>query len=82
MRQFSLNKRKMGMPHNSTNKPIFFYTKIHTTLQIHRSAVLTVLAHPNSFSNLIKTSAVKSYNDITGEFETQNSIYKPYKETA
>jgi len=70
------------MLHNSNNKPVFFYTKIHTILQIHKPAVLTVLAHPNSFSNLIKTSAIKSYNDFTGEFETQNSIYKPHKETA
>lgn len=72
----------MDMLHNSTNKPVFFYRNIYTTIQIHQPVILTLLAHPNSSSNLIRTSAVKSYNDITHEFETQNSIYKPYKETA
>lgn len=65
------------------NKRVVFYDPNHGALiPIGSSAVVYPINHDSplvSNTKHVKTSAVISANSETGEFETENTLYKPYK---
>lgn len=66
------------------DKPIFYYDPSVKPCHVNvgRSAIIWPLTHTSSEVSLTKhilTSPVVKNNDLTSEFETENSIYKPKK---
>lgn len=66
------------------DKPIFYYDPLVKPCQVNvgMGAIIWPLTHNSRTVSLTKhilTSPVIRNNDLTGEFETENSIYKPRK---
>lgn len=60
-------------------KPIVHYSELHYC-KVGLFALVEPVDHPSpvvSNSRVVRTSAVKSYDKSTGEFETRNTKYKP-----
>ena len=59
-------------------KPVVYYTESET-IEIGWRAYVKVVSHPNAILDRewIYTSGVIAYDEITGVFETRNTIYKP-----
>lgn len=65
-------------------KPIVHYvTDNNPFIAVGKRVLVTPVDHPSplvSNTKLVLTSEVLSYNQLNGEFETQNTYYKPLKE--
>lgn len=62
-------------------KPIVHYIiNEHNRIKLARRAVLQPIDHPSSLvsnTKLVLTSKVIMHNKDSGEFETENTIYRP-----
>ena len=63
-------------------KPTVYYTSRRNNFEIGKSATITTVDHPAAYLNefpIVYTSAVVAFDEETGEFETRNTLYKPFK---
>lgn len=63
-------------------KPVVHYTSRWNNLEIGKSVTITTVDHPAGYLNdypVVYTSAVVKFDEATGEFETRNTLYKPFK---
>lgn len=64
-------------------KPVVHYTTRWNNFEIGKSVTITTVDHPAGYLNqfpVVYTSAVVTFDEETGEFETRNTLYKPFKE--
>ena len=62
------------------NKPVVHYRELCFPPVIGESAALYPVDHPSPYvsnTRVATTSAVVSYDEATGELETENTIYMP-----
>lgn len=67
-------------------KIVYYHPNKHTDkIVVGGSAYIIPVNHPGPFvsnKDIAVTSEVMSYDEVTGEFETRNTIYKPIKSTS
>lgn len=74
----------MSQTANLAAKPTVRYRDLGVPISVGRSAIVQPVDHPNhleghlvSNAKPVKTSAVISYDEKTGVFETRNTVYSP-----
>lgn len=63
-------------------KPVVHYTARWNDFEIGKSVTITTVDHPAAYLNdfpVVYTSAIVAFDEETGEFETRNTLYKPFK---
>lgn len=63
-------------------KPVVHYSPTIIPIVVGQSAAVVVKDHPAGYLNhaaWVDTSTVIAYDEVSGEFETRNTLYVPVK---